>query len=291
MPVYEFDIRRFGRRIDDNDVWHAISNEDTSGLDTEFNRPADHFDVVMLVSRGRSIRAVRHADVETARAGCAVWLARPGRSAQVIGYDRRDRRAGSGFAGPLTHRFARDFVQDKIYGQLEATISRRAVRSSQGKSSARRRCLAEREQARSSRSMRAMHHARSTRFWTCSRKKRRPDAFCSGASPCASRRRRRAARHKSAREDLSHRVPSIRNEDVLKVFHAIWSGLDAAGISFACHWGQLGGFTPSAPSATTAVMRWRGRTRAINSSTARRARFLPRRSSLKPAFEVASWPG
>jgi len=40
-------------------------------------------------------------------------------------------------------------------------------------------------------------------------------------------------------------LPSIRNDDVLQIYQAIWAALDTKGIAFACHWGQLGGFTPS----------------------------------------------
>lgn len=39
-------------------------------------------------------------------------------------------------------------------------------------------------------------------------------------------------------------LPSVRNDDVVKVYKAIWTELDARGIPFTCHWGQMGGFKP-----------------------------------------------
>lgn len=39
-------------------------------------------------------------------------------------------------------------------------------------------------------------------------------------------------------------LPSVRNDNVIRIYKAIWSELDAKGVSFACHWGQMGGFKP-----------------------------------------------
>src|SRR5262249_28586432 len=39
-------------------------------------------------------------------------------------------------------------------------------------------------------------------------------------------------------------LPSIRNDSVLAIYRAIWNALDATGIPFSCHWGQLNEFTP-----------------------------------------------
>lgn len=39
-------------------------------------------------------------------------------------------------------------------------------------------------------------------------------------------------------------LPSVRNSDVLKVYHSVWAALEQKGIVFTCHWGQLNGFTP-----------------------------------------------
>jgi len=39
--------------------------------------------------------------------------------------------------------------------------------------------------------------------------------------------------------------PSIRNSNVLALYQAIWDALEAAGIPFACHWGQLTGMNPA----------------------------------------------
>jgi len=36
-------------------------------------------------------------------------------------------------------------------------------------------------------------------------------------------------------------LPSIRNDGVLRIYEALWDGLEQAGIPFTCHWGQLGG--------------------------------------------------
>lgn len=40
-------------------------------------------------------------------------------------------------------------------------------------------------------------------------------------------------------------LPSIYNEDVIAVYHAVWDKLEAKGIPFTCHWGQLNCFTPA----------------------------------------------
>jgi hypothetical protein len=34
-------------------------------------------------------------------------------------------------------------------------------------------------------------------------------------------------------------LPSIRNDTVLRVYRAVWDGLERANIAFTCHWGQL----------------------------------------------------
>ncbi len=40
-------------------------------------------------------------------------------------------------------------------------------------------------------------------------------------------------------------LPSIRNNDVLGIYQAIWDALEQANIPFTCHWGQLGGMNPA----------------------------------------------
>jgi peptidoglycan hydrolase-like protein with peptidoglycan-binding domain len=40
-------------------------------------------------------------------------------------------------------------------------------------------------------------------------------------------------------------LPSIRNNNVLALYQAIWDGLEAAHIPFTCHWGQLNGLNPA----------------------------------------------
>jgi hypothetical protein len=37
-------------------------------------------------------------------------------------------------------------------------------------------------------------------------------------------------------------LPSGRNSDVLRIYRNVWTELDARGIPFTCHWGQMGGF-------------------------------------------------
>ena len=63
-------------------------------------------------------------------------------------------------------------------------------------------------------------------------------------------------------------LPSIRNDDVLQVYAAIWAALDAKGIRFACHWGQLGGFTPARVQRYYGahVAQWKAARRALLSS-------------------------
>ena len=40
-------------------------------------------------------------------------------------------------------------------------------------------------------------------------------------------------------------LPSIRNEEALRLYQLIWQGLDNHGIDFTCHWGKIGGFDRS----------------------------------------------
>lgn len=40
-------------------------------------------------------------------------------------------------------------------------------------------------------------------------------------------------------------LPSINNPNVLNLYAAIWDRLEALGIPFTCHWGQLSGMNPS----------------------------------------------
>lgn len=37
-------------------------------------------------------------------------------------------------------------------------------------------------------------------------------------------------------------LPSVRNDNVVRIYKAIWTELDARGVPFTCHWGQMGGF-------------------------------------------------
>jgi hypothetical protein len=40
-------------------------------------------------------------------------------------------------------------------------------------------------------------------------------------------------------------LPSIKNQGVLDVYTAVWNRLEAEGIPYSCHWGQLSGMNPS----------------------------------------------
>ncbi|MEY4546870.1 MAG: hypothetical protein RL685_3065 [Pseudomonadota bacterium] len=40
-------------------------------------------------------------------------------------------------------------------------------------------------------------------------------------------------------------LPSVNNHGVRELFRALWQKLQQSGINFACHWGQLGGFSPA----------------------------------------------
>lgn len=73
-------------------------------------------------------------------------------------------------------------------------------------------------------------------------------------------------------------LPSVRTEEVLGIYRAFWDALDAAGIPFGCHWGQLHGMTAErvqryyGDSAT----RWRAaRDRLLPSREARRVFSSP----------------
>ncbi|MDD9943652.1 MAG: hypothetical protein OXU20_21605 [Myxococcales bacterium] len=44
-------------------------------------------------------------------------------------------------------------------------------------------------------------------------------------------------------------LPSIDSPGVRSVFDAVWQGLQDNNINFACHWGQLGGFSPARTQA------------------------------------------
>jgi peptidoglycan hydrolase-like protein with peptidoglycan-binding domain len=44
-------------------------------------------------------------------------------------------------------------------------------------------------------------------------------------------------------------LPSIRNNNVLALYQAIWDALEAARIPFTCHWGQLNGLNPARVSS------------------------------------------
>lgn len=61
--------------------------------------------------------------------------------------------------------------------------------------------------------------------------------------------------------------PAVRSAGTLAVFRAMWERLDAQGIPFTCHWGQLHGLTPGH------LRRWFGD--RVDRWTAARQRILP----------------
>lgn len=68
-------------------------------------------------------------------------------------------------------------------------------------------------------------------------------------------------------------LPSIRNAEVEGIYLAIWDALEASGLPFACHWGQLHGMTPSRLETYYGdrVDRWKAaRGRLLSSEISRR---------------------
>ncbi len=68
-------------------------------------------------------------------------------------------------------------------------------------------------------------------------------------------------------------LPSIRNAEVLDIYRQWWNALDAAGIDFGCHWGQLHGMNPDRMDKyfKERVARWRAaRARILIDETSRR---------------------
>jgi hypothetical protein len=65
-------------------------------------------------------------------------------------------------------------------------------------------------------------------------------------------------------------LPSVRNGDVLKIYHSVWAALEQKGIAFTCHWGQLNGFTPERVQRYFGahVAQWKAARRALLGSDA-----------------------
>lgn len=253
VPVYEFEIRRFSRKIDDDLVWAAIRTQETAALDLdkEFNRPADHLDVVFLPYPGGDRSAMFVTAMWKVSAAGVPFRSPdpqlPRRSADTIGIIGA---LAQDFAGPLTHGLARDVVQAQIHGQLKGDNQPPSSRLFPGEvfgpTTLPGGMGASTELAVDARNI---SRAINTIFDVLE-KEAQQGRFLLGCMAVRFTKQTGALLGMNQHETTAHiELPSIRNEDVLKVFHAIWSGLDQAGISFACHWGQLGGFSPERTTA------------------------------------------
>jgi hypothetical protein len=73
-------------------------------------------------------------------------------------------------------------------------------------------------------------------------------------------------------------LPSIRNAEVVGIYRRWWDALEAAGVVFTCHWGQLHGMTSAGLNRYfgTRVATWKeARDTILASADARRVFSSP----------------
>ena len=73
-------------------------------------------------------------------------------------------------------------------------------------------------------------------------------------------------------------LPSVRNDEVHKIYRSYWDRLDQESIAFTCHWGQVHGLTPARVDRYFGdrARRWKeARARILTTDTARRVFASP----------------
>lgn len=246
-PIYELDIRRFNRRFAQDDVWHAMRTLDTSGLNDEFHRSADHFEVVLLPYPGGDRSALfvtlmwKRPAPQVPFRSPAPGLAR--QSSDTIGLIGG---LANTFSGPLTSGLVREVIQAQIHGQLrdgnKPAMEKRFPGEVFGPTTLPAGMGASTELALSHKDA---SRALNTIFDVLERQAQQ-GRFLLGCIAVRFTKRSHALLAMNQHEKTCHiELPSIRNDDVLQIFRAVWRELEREKISFTCHWGQLGNFTPA----------------------------------------------
>jgi hypothetical protein len=248
-PLYRFQIKRMKRDVDDPEVLHAIRTLDTSALHPGIAETPYHFDIVMHPYRPAGNRAWFATLMWKRDKGDAPFASPlqgiPRSTVDTMGFIQRltDAFGQGGLVGEIT----KAVVSNNIWQQLssDAEPAEDALFPGQifGPTTLPR--------GQGSSTEIVVDHARAldalnTVF----------DVLHSNAEPshgnfllgCVAVRfvpkTRSLLGMNQAAMSCYIELPSIRSARVRELYRRIWKALRDKGIDFACHWGQLGDFTP-----------------------------------------------
>lgn len=246
-PLYTMAIRRQRRKFDDDAVWHAIRTLDTTGLNNEFGRKADFFMVTVLPYPGDDRSALFVTMMWKQPAGNE-----PFRSpkAEIV----RQSSDTIGFIGGLaqnlgnavTTGLVRNVVQAKIHEELRDDHKTDSETLFPGEVFGPT-TLPGGKGASVELALDARHASRAlnTVMDTIEKEAHDVGRFLLGCVALRFTKKSDAFLAMNQHEKTCHiELPSIRTPDVQHIYQAIYRAMDAADIPFACHWGQMGGFTP-----------------------------------------------
>lgn len=244
-PLYHFRIRRVRARIQSDAMWHAIRTLDTSALHPDVAARPYHFDVI--------IHPYPDIDREMMFA-TLMWKEPPAGAfrSPVPGIPRTNSdtmgliaRFTQGFGGPLLAGVTRQVLQTQILTQLRddhVPLGQDSFAfpgevfgptTLPGGTGASTEIVVDHANA---------ERAIKTILRVIDEQASRGRSFLGVVAARFVPRTTALLGMNKAAMNCFIELPSVRNDNVVRVYKAIWSELDARGIPFTCHWGQMGGF-------------------------------------------------
>lgn len=246
-PIYQMRIHRFRERIDSNRMWSAIDTLDLSALHPHTALRPDHFDVLINPYPDR-LRSMMFGTLmwKEPAPGVPVRDPAPGiarASSDTLGLITR---VTAGLGGMLTASLGRQVLQTQVNNQLVAdhtpATDLRFPGEIFGPTTLPRGSGASTElavdQKDAVKALRTILHV-------LDRQASRGRFFLGVIAARFVPQTKALIGMNQAPMTCFIELPSGRNDDVVRIYKAIWTLLDQSGIPFTCHWGQMGGFKTS----------------------------------------------
>jgi len=244
-PLYHFRIRRVRARIQSDVMWNAIRTLDTSALHPDIAVKPYHFDVIIHPfpdsEREMMFATLMWKEAPTGRFRSPV-PGIPRTSSDTMGLISR---LTQGFNGPILAGLSRQALQTQILTQLRddnVPLGQDSFAfpgevfgptTLPGGTGASTEIVVDHKD---------VERAIKTILRVLDEQARRGRAFLGAVAARFVPQTTALLGMNKAPMNCFIELPSIRNDDVVRVYRAIWQELDARAIPFTCHWGQMGGF-------------------------------------------------